>query len=81
MGTGKTTNLCKTIEKYSKKAKKMKKCAKMKKPPLSKGGLLASGPGMPGPQLCGRHTVQGPPRKAASCDIKRQVLHLCEAVA
>ena len=38
MGTGKTTNLCKTIEKYSKKAKKMKKCAKKKKPPLSKGG-------------------------------------------
>ena len=33
MGTGKTTNLCKIIEKYSKSAKKMKKCAKKKKPP------------------------------------------------
>ena len=40
MGTGKTTNLCKTIEKYSKKAKKMKKCAKKKKPPLSKGASM-----------------------------------------
>ena len=38
IGTGKATDLCKIIEKYSKSAKKMKKCAKRKKPPLSKGG-------------------------------------------
>ena len=42
MGTGKTTNLCKIIEKYSKSAKKMKKCAKREKPPLSKGGFSVS---------------------------------------
>ena len=38
IGTGKATDLCKIIEKYSKSAKKMKKYAKKKKPPLSKGG-------------------------------------------
>ena len=38
MGTGKATNLCKIIEKCSKSAKKMKKCAKKKKPPFDKGG-------------------------------------------
>ena len=42
MGTAKATNLCKTIEKCSKSAKKMKKYAKKKKPPLSKGGFSVS---------------------------------------
>jgi hypothetical protein len=42
IGTVKATNLCKTIEKYSKSAKKMKKCAKREKPPLSKGGFSVS---------------------------------------
>ena len=42
LGTGKATDLCKIIEKYSKRAKKMKKCAKRKKPPLSKGGAERS---------------------------------------
>jgi len=36
---------------------------------------------MPGPQLCGRHTVQGQPRKAAGRNIKRRVLNLREAPA
>ena len=36
---------------------------------------------MPGPQPCGRHTVQGQLRKAAGRDIKRRVLHLREASA
>lgn len=36
---------------------------------------------MPDPQPCGRHNVQGQPRKAAGRDIKRRVLHLCEASA
>ena len=42
MGTVKATDLCKTIEKYSKSAKKMKKCAKREKHPLSKGGFSVS---------------------------------------
>ena len=32
-------------------------------------------------QLCGRHTVQGQPRRAAGRDIKRRTLHLREASA
>ena len=54
MGTVKATDLCKTIEKYSKSAKKMKKCAKREKPPLSKGGS-ASGISCP---FCSRLSVQ-----------------------
>ena len=42
IGTVKATNLCKIIEKCSKSAKKMKKCAKRKKPPLSKGDFSVS---------------------------------------
>ena len=30
---------------------------------------------MPGPQLCGRHTVQGQPRKAAGRNIKKRMPH------
>ena len=36
---------------------------------------------MPGPQLCGRHTVQGQPRKAAGRNIKRRTPHLRAASA
>ena len=69
IGTVKATNLCKTIEKCSKSAKKMKKYAKRKKPPLSKGGpdcrkrcahpLAPSARGLR-PQAVGERTVRLP---------------------
>ena len=43
IGTGKATDLCKIIEKYSKSAKKMKKCAKRKSLPCQREVDTAGG--------------------------------------